>query len=198
MASPQVHLAHFAASLAECPASHLPEVAFSGRSNVGKSSLINLLTRRKSIAHTSKNPGKTRVFTFYDVDGAWHLVDMPGYGYARVAPGERRRWQTAASQYFAGREQLVGVVQLIDLRVGVTPDDRRRLRQLVGLGHPLCLAMTKADKVRKDRREAAVAEHLAGLGLPPTTGVVLTSAVEKTGARELWAWMADQLPAGAA
>lgn len=189
-----VELTHFAATLEECPRSALPEIAFSGRSNVGKSSLINLLTSRRKLAYTSKRPGKTRVLTFYRVDGRWHLVDMPGYGFARVPPGERRKWAQEASRYFHRREQLTGVIQLIDMKVGPTRDDEARLRQLVDAGRPLCVALTKADKVSRPRHETIVARHLEGLRLPAETGLVITSVHEGYGASELKAWIEDHLP----
>lgn len=191
----RVELTHFAASLEECPNRPLPDIALSGRSNVGKSSLVNLLLRQKGLAHTSKQPGKTQVLTYYEVDGRWHLVDMPGYGYARVPPHERRKWAAVARRYFHGREQLAGVIQLVDIRVGPTPDDKARLRDLVALGRPLCLAMTKCDKLGRGRREEAVREHLGALGVPvpADTAVITTSASAGFGQDELWAWIADVL-----
>lgn len=193
-----VKLTDFCATLEECPKRPMPEVALSGRSNVGKSSLVNLIVRRNKMAYTSKQPGKTRVFTFYEVDGAWNLVDMPGYGYAKVGANERKRWADQAQRYFAQREQLVGVVQLIDIRVGPTKDDVARIQRFVELEIPLCLAMTKADKISRTRREGAVAEHLRGLGvaLPADTGLVITSAAERFGHHELLAWIDDAVAGG--
>ena len=106
-----------------------------------------------------------------------------------------QKWLNQAKQYFHRREQLAGVIQLVDIRVGPTPDDKARLRDLAGLGKPICLAMTKADKLSRSRREAAVAEHLSGLGvpLPADTAVVLTSAVDGSGRAELLAWIEDRL-----
>lgn len=198
MARHDVQLTGFAASLDECPKRPLPEFALSGRSNVGKSSLVNLLVGRKALAFTSKQPGKTRVFTYYEVDGRFMLVDMPGYGFARVPVHERQKWARAAKQYFHNREQLAGAIQLVDAKVGPTPDDRARLRELATLGHPICVVLTKCDKVSKSQHERVVREHLAPLGLPPETGVVLSSAVKGYGQREIWAWIEDQLatPAG--
>jgi GTP-binding protein len=191
----EVRLTHFCATLEECPRRPIPEIALSGRSNVGKSSLVNLLVRRQKLAYTSKQPGKTRVFTYYEVDDRWNLVDMPGYGYAKVGSAERNRWLAQARRYFAQREQLAAVIQLIDLKVGPTPDDRARLRDLVATGRPLCLAMTKSDKLARSRREQAVREHLGGLdlALPSDTAVVVTSAAERFGHDELLAWVEDVL-----
>jgi GTP-binding protein len=190
----QVELVTLAPDLEHCPDSPLPELAFSGRSNVGKSSLLNLLVGRRRMAYTSGQPGKTRALTYYVVDGRWHLVDMPGYGYARISQVERRRWAAAARRYLHQRTQLAGVLQLVDIRVGLTPDDRSRVRELLGMGKPFCLVFTKADKIAREKHDRTVAEHLSGLGLPPGTGVVITSAAGRWGAEELWAWMEDHLP----
>lgn len=192
-----VQLTHYCATVAECPAGPRPDIALSGRSNVGKSSLVNLITRRKDIAYTSKQPGKTRVLIYFEIDARWNLVDMPGYGYARVPQNERHKWAAQARQYFARREQLAGVIQLIDIRVGPTPDDKARLRELIGLGRPICIVMTKADKIARTKREAAVAAHIAALGMavPPDTGVVLTSAVDRFGHEQILAWVQDRLVA---
>lgn len=196
----QVELVHYCAKVEECPARDIPEFALSGRSNVGKSSVVNLLTRKKKLAYTSKQPGKTQCLIYFEVDEKWHLVDMPGYGYAKVGQHERRRWAAQARQYFQRRDQLAGVLQLIDFKVGPTPDDKDRLRHLVSLGRPLCLVMTKVDKVSKSSREARIGEHLRTLDLrlPPDTAVVLTSASEGFGRDELLAWLGDRIDAWSA
>lgn len=139
----------------------LPQVAFSGRSNVGKSSLINhLLGRtRTPIARVSQTPGKTQEINFFRVQsdvGEFTLVDLPGYGYAR-APGElRERWGKLISGFLSSSEELRGVVQLIDIRHGPTDDDFGAISHLAGLGLPVLLVLTKADKLRTERRKAAV------------------------------------------
>ena len=193
----KVELIHYCAKVEECPVGSMPEFALSGRSNVGKSSLVNLLTRKKKIAYISKHPGKTQCLIYFQIDDAWNLVDMPGYGYAKVGQEERRRWAAQSKQYFHRREQLAGVLQLIDFKVGPTPDDKARLRDLVTVGRPICLVMTKVDKVTRGQREAKVAAHIQALDLrlPPDTAVVLTSARERTGYSELLAWLSDQLEA---
>jgi len=145
MAAHDVEVLHFCARVHECPSGPRPDIALSGRSNVGKSSLINMLLGRRKLARTSKDPGRTRCLIYYLVESRWHLVDMPGYGYARVSREERRRWFSQAKEYFQRREQLRAVVQLIDMKVGPTADDRARVRELVAVGRPLCLVFTKAD-----------------------------------------------------
>jgi GTP-binding protein len=198
MARPAAHdvqLAHFCSKVDDCPDAVQPEFAFSGRSNVGKSSLVNLLTGRRKLAYTSKHPGKTQCFTYYTVNGAWNLVDMPGYGYAKVGPSERRSWAQQAQRYFRNRDQLAGILQLLDMKVGPTEDDRQRLSLLQGLQRPLALVFTKCDKVSPSRREERLRGHLEALspGLPPGAAVILSSAREKTGTSEIWAWMEDVL-----
>jgi len=190
----QVELVTLAPDLSFCPPGDRPELAFSGRSNVGKSSLLNLLVGRKRAAYTSGQPGKTRALTYFLVDGRWHLVDMPGYGYARVPQAERRKWAAAMRVYLHQRKQLAAVLQLIDLRVGLTPDDRARIRELQSAGKDFCLVFTKADKVPRAQHNRRVAECLDRLEVPPTTGVVVSSSRERWGVVELWAWMEDHLP----
>jgi len=189
----EVELITLAPELAHCPDSELPEMAFSGRSNVGKSSLLNLLVGRHRMAHTSGQPGKTRALSYYLVDQSWHLVDMPGYGYARTSQAERRRWAGVSRAYLSTRSQLRGVFQLIDLKVGVTPDDRARLRDLLRFDRNFCIIFTKADKVPQTKREEKVVEHLSGLGLPAATGVIVSSAKDRLGREEIWAWVEDHL-----
>lgn len=193
MARPQVELAQFAAKLEECPSAPLPEFCLSGRSNVGKSSLLNYLVGQRKLAYTSGSPGKTQCFTYYLVDASWHLVDMPGYGYARVRESERARWLRAAEAYYRHREQLRGVLQLIDLGVGPTRDDVKRARLLIAVGRPICMVLTKSDKVGRSRQEAALRRAVSQLQLPPASGVVLSSAQDGYGDKEIWAWIQDQL-----
>jgi GTP-binding protein len=196
----QVELVHYCAKVEECPDRDLPEFALSGRSNVGKSSLVNLLTRKKKLAYTSKQPGKTQCLIYFEVNQKWHLVDMPGYGYAKVGQHERRKWAVQAQQYLQRRKQLEGVLQLIDFKVGPTPDDMARIRDLVALGKPVCLVMTKVDKVPKTQREGRIGDHLRAMDvrLPDDTAVVLTSASEGFGRDEVLAWLDDRLAARAA
>ncbi len=189
----EVELVTLAPDLARCPDSALPELAFSGRSNVGKSSLLNLLVGRRRMAYTSGQPGKTRTLGYYLVDHGWHLVDMPGYGFARTSQAERRTWVAASRVYLSQRRQLRGVLQLVDLKVGVTPDDRARLRDLLAFGRDFCIIFTKADKIPASKHESLVVEHLSGLGLPATTGVIVSSVKARLGQEEIWAWVEERL-----
>ena len=135
----------------QIPASTMPEVVFSGRSNVGKSSLINSLLRRKGLARTSATPGKTATINFYKVDSV-RFVDLPGYGYARVSQAEKRRWSELIEGYFAQDRDFRLVIQLCDMRHEPTKDDRQMIEFMEEQGFPFLLVLTKADKLNKTER----------------------------------------------
>ncbi len=136
-------------SIHQMPKDLLPQIAFSGRSNVGKSSLLNTLIGRKNFARVSSQPGKTITINFYNVDGQFYLVDLPGYGYARRSPEEQRRWSELVEAYLHNNSRLHLIVQLIDMKVGPTADDDMMLRWLYETGTPYFVAATKADKLNK-------------------------------------------------
>ena len=131
------------------PNDPLPQIAFSGRSNVGKSSLINALLGRKSLARVSSAPGKTITVNFYKVDKKLYVVDLPGYGYAKRTDDERRRWSGLVDTYLTKTENLKGVVQLIDMKVGPTTDDITMLDWLSRSEIPYIVVATKSDKLNK-------------------------------------------------
>lgn len=140
------------------PKNQLPQVAFSGRSNVGKSSLINALIGRKNYARVSSAPGKTITINFYNVDNKLYIVDLPGYGYAKRAPADKERWSHLTDSYFTslgGKPQLV--VQLIDLKTGPTADDDMMLEWLYRTETPYIVVATKLDKLNATGRKAALA-----------------------------------------
>lgn len=144
-------------------ASTLPEIAFSGRSNVGKSSLINKLLNRKSLARTSATPGKTATINFYKLD-SMRLVDLPGYGYAKLSASEKQRFSQTIEHYFEDDRDLRLVLQLIDMRHPPTANDMQMLDYLVQYEIPFVIVLTKADKLNKTEREArlaALAEELS-------------------------------------
>ena len=135
------------------PNDPLPQIAFSGRSNVGKSSLINCLLGRKSLARVSSAPGKTITVNFYKVDGKLYTVDLPGYGYAKRTDEDRRRWSGLVDAYLTKSENIKGVVQLIDMKVGPTTDDMTMLDWLSRMNIPYIVVATKADKLNKTESE---------------------------------------------
>ena len=164
------------------------QVAFSGRSNVGKSSLINTLLGRKSLARVSSAPGKTVTINFYEVDKKLYLVDMPGYGFARRSPEEKRKWSELTDGYFTSNpniDRLALVVQLIDSRIGPTADDEMMLDYLRQAGLSYVIVATKVDKLNATERKA----NLAALQNHPLAGgvpVIPFSSLNGEGKEELW------------
>ena len=167
----------------QLPPSVLPEVAFSGRSNVGKSSLINRLLERKSLARTSATPGKTASINFYRLD-TMRLVDLPGYGYAKVSNAERKRWNELIQGYFDADRDLRIVLQLVDMRHAPSKEDRQMIDYFVEAGIPFAVVLTKADKLNKTERaarEAAMAEEFAdyeGILMVPFSAVTGEGAAQ--------------------
>ncbi len=169
------HSATFELSAAlpkQLPTPTLPEVAFSGRSNVGKSSLINALLNRRNLARTSATPGKTASINFYRLDTLW-LVDLPGYGYAKVSDAEKQRWNRLIQGYLDADRDLRLVLQLLDMRHPPSREDRMMLDYLVEQGMPFLVVLTKADKLNKTQRAARLAAfeeefaELEGIRLVP-------------------------------
>jgi GTP-binding protein len=136
-----------------CPQQMLPEYAFMGRSNVGKSSLLNYLASRKNLARVSSNPGKTQSLNFYLVEGRWHLVDLPGYGYAKVSKKERQRWSKMIESYLLLRKQLVCAFQLIDFSIDPQQIDLEQSEWLATNHIPFAIIFTKTDKIKRAQRE---------------------------------------------
>ena len=151
----------------QAPPGELPEVAFSGRSNVGKSSLINILLRRtrKKIAHVSSTPGKTQALNFYRVNDRFFLVDLPGFGYARVPKPVRGEWRELIEGYLSRSPQLRGVVHLVDARHPPTELDRHMMEYLSDVGVPALVVATKMDKLKKSERDSHLARVQQGLAV---------------------------------
>lgn len=145
--------------VAKCPKSMLPEYAFIGRSNVGKSSLINMLTSRKSLAKTSGRPGKTQLINHFLINKNWHLVDLPGYGYARVSKSSKKTFQKFITQYFNYREQLVSAFVLVDIRHKPQPIDLDFMRWLGENGIPFSIIFTKVDKLKPKAIENHIGDY---------------------------------------
>ncbi len=142
--------------LSECPQSKLPEFAFIGRSNVGKSSLINMLTGRKSLAKTSTTPGKTRLINHFLIENSWHLVDLPGYGYAKVSKTDRQIFEKLIENYLSKRESLICVFVLIDSRIKPQKIDLEFITWLGEEGIPFSIVFTKIDKPKKNELKSNV------------------------------------------
>ncbi|SFN28960.1 ribosome biogenesis GTP-binding protein YihA/YsxC [Salegentibacter flavus] len=143
----------------KCPDSRLPEYAFIGRSNVGKSSLINMLTERKSLAKTSSRPGKTQLINHFLINGNWHLVDLPGYGYAKVSKSAKRTFQKFITAYFANRKQMVCAFVLIDSRHKAQKIDLEFMQWLGENQIPFCIIFTKADKIKPKALETNIKNY---------------------------------------
>ncbi len=167
----------------------LPQIAFSGRSNVGKSSLINSLLNRKSMARVSASPGKTITINFYDVDSKLFLVDLPGYGYAKRTFEEKKKWSTLVDGYFTNNpniDLLRLVVQLVDSRIGLTKDDVDMVTFLNEAEIPYIIVATKTDKLNKTERETAVKSLVTHPAIMPGTQIILFSSESKEGKNDVW------------
>lgn len=173
-----------------------PEVAFAGRSNVGKSSLINALLRAPGLARTSSTPGKTRRLNFYLIDNRLYFVDLPGYGFARASQAEQRAWGQLITHYLKERSTLALVVHLVDSRHPPTSLDEAMMDLMRGHHTPYLIALTKADKVSGNRRTQAVREVERALqGRTMEVPIIPTSAHTGLGLRELWRWI-EQVTGG--
>ena len=140
------------AHMKQLPTNKLPEIAFAGRSNVGKSSLINCLLNRKKLALTSSTPGKTRLLNYYTINETFYFVDLPGYGFAKVSRTERSNWKNLIESYITTNENLTGIVQIIDSRHGITNLDQEMLSWIRFIGLRLILVATKTDKLPNSKR----------------------------------------------
>ena len=166
------------------PESKWPEVAFAGRSNVGKSSLLNRLIRRKRFARVSNTPGRTREVNFFLVNGQFVLVDLPGYGYARISKERRAEWKPLIEGYLRSSKELRGIVQLLDVRHDPTGDDRQMLAFLASVGVPTLFALTKIDKLTSSQRRTRIAALIDDLETSEDQ-VIPFSAVTGEGRDEL-------------
>ena len=163
------------------PPSDMPEIALVGRSNVGKSSLINCLTNRKNLARTSSTPGKTATINFYSIGDRYRLVDLPGYGYAKRSKEERESWGRMIEGYLAKRENLVRVIQLVDARHKPTADDKMMLDWINNYGYEPLLVATKLDKLKKSQVEKNLTEIYNELELGDDAVIIPFSAETREG-----------------
>src|SRR5262249_36992572 len=174
------------------PDAVLPEIAFAGRSNVGKSSLLNKLIRRRKFARVSNTPGRTREVNFFKVNGTFVLVDLPGYGYARISKEKRAEWKPLIESYLRGSPQLRGIVHLLDVRHDPTNDDRQMLDFLGELGVPTIVVLTKVDKLRPSERRQRLTALSTSLELDDDQ-MIPFSAVTGEGRNELAEAMTELL-----
>ncbi len=173
-----------------------PEIAFVGRSNVGKSSLLNRLLGRKGLARTSSTPGRTQAVNYFLVNRRFYFVDLPGYGYAKAGKDARREWAARVEGYFREAPPRA-VVLLVDGKVGATPLDVQAYQYLSGLGAAVVVAATKIDKLPRGRWASAVREVRQVLGLAETIPLIPVSAQSGEGVKELWGALAPHLEARA-
>lgn len=176
------------------PPCELPEIAMVGRSNVGKSSLINFLTQRKSLARVGNTPGKTRVINFFSVENKLLLVDLPGYGYAKVSESEKRKWGKIIETYLNNRSQLCGIIMLVDIRHKPTQQDKMMYQWIVTMGKPHILVATKADKIAKAHHQKHIKEIRQTLELVRDIPVIPVSASNKTGFINVWSEIEKIVP----
>ncbi|MCI8783336.1 MAG: YihA family ribosome biogenesis GTP-binding protein [Dorea sp.] len=168
------------------PENQMPEIAFAGKSNVGKSSLINTLMNRKSYARISGKPGKTQTINFYNINRALYLVDLPGYGYAKVSEQEKQKWGQMVERYLHGSKQLRAVFLLIDIRHEPSANDKMMYDWIVDQGYPPIIIATKLDKIKRSQQDKQVKAIRQGLSLPSGTAVIPFSSVTKQGRDEIW------------
>ena len=182
------------------PETDRPEFAFAGRSNVGKSSLLNALMQRKNFARTSSQPGKTQTINYYSLNDECFLVDLPGYGYAKVSKQERARWGKLIEQWFADTSLLTLGVQIVDLRHKPTADDCNMVRWFMDSGKPFVVVANKHDKIKKSQWEPNLALIRETLELPEEVPIISFSAEKGLGKEELLQVILDHvsevLPAG--
>ena len=191
-----------AASLKDCPRDGLPQIAFAGRSNVGKSSVINRLLNRKNLARVGSAPGKTTHINYFRIDEKVYFVDLPGYGYAKVSKQERARWGKLIEQWFADTSLLTLGIQIVDLRHKPTADDCNMVRWFMDSGKPFVVVANKHDKIKKSQWEPNLALIRETLELPEEVPVISFSAEKGLGKEELLQVILDHvnevLPEGGA
>lgn len=173
------------------PDNKLPEIAFAGKSNVGKSSLINGLLNRKSLARTSATPGKTQTINFYNVNEELYLVDLPGYGYAKVSEAEKIKWGQLIERYLHNSKQLQAVFLLIDIRHEPSANDRMMYDWIVDMGYNPIIIATKLDKIKRSQIQKQLKLIKTTLNLVPGTVIIPFSATTKQGRDEIWELVED-------
>ncbi|PLA75339.1 YihA family ribosome biogenesis GTP-binding protein [Hydrogenovibrio sp. SC-1] len=195
----QAHYLKSAPNLNHCPVDEGIEVAFAGRSNAGKSSALNVITSQKSLAKTSKTPGRTQLINFFECDEQRKLVDLPGYGYAKVNIATKRNWEQSLSEYIEKRAALRGLVMMVDCRMPPTDIDLTLLDWTLSLDLPVHVLLTKSDKLKKGPAQNSLLKFRQLLDeLYPHASAQLFSSLKRQGLEEVWAkldeWMDYQRP----
>lgn len=171
------------------PDTAYPEVAFAGKSNVGKSSLINALMNRKALARTSAQPGKTQTINFYNINDAMYLVDLPGYGYAKASAEVKAKWGKMIERYLHTSKQLKAVFLLIDIRHDPSANDKMMYEWMLAQGFAPIIIATKLDKIKRSQVQKQLKAVQQGLGVQPGTVIIPFSAETKQGRDEIWELM---------
>ena len=174
------------------PPAELPEIAFAGRSNVGKSSLINVLVNRRSLVRTSSTPGRTQLINFFDINEKFSLVDLPGYGFAKVPVAVKKAWGPMMRTYLGGRDSLKGVVFIIDIRRVPREEDIQLLDWLEEFGVPTIPVITKIDKLKRSQRDKHIKLIAETTGLP-REAFSLFSAHTREGKEDIWERIEDAI-----
>jgi len=175
-----------AVKIDQYPESDLPEIAMVGRSNVGKSSLINMLINRKNLARTSSTPGKTQLINFFDIDKKFTLVDLPGYGYARVSKEQKKTWGVIIETYLKNRKNLLEVIQLVDLRHKPTQEDIEMYQWIKSFGFNGIVVATKHDKIKKSQLQKHIKVIRETLKMDKDDVLVTTSTQTRKGKYDVW------------
>lgn len=168
------------------PKAGYPEIVMAGRSNVGKSSLINSLCARRALARTSSQPGKTQTINFFEINGQLYLVDLPGYGYAATSKAKRKEWGEFIFNYLKDRDRIAVIIHLIDLRHEPMQNDKDASAWLTQRNLPYIIVGTKADKITRGKRQAHIAAIRKGLNLPAHVPAIVYSSETGEGRDELW------------
>ncbi|MFC6465530.1 ribosome biogenesis GTP-binding protein YihA/YsxC [Marinilactibacillus sp. GCM10026970] len=189
MNTDKIHYAEIvisAVSPSQYPDDGLPEIALAGRSNVGKSSFINTMVNRKKLARTSGKPGKTRTLNYFNIENSLFFVDVPGYGYAKVSNAEQKKWGDMMNIYFSSREELTLSILLVDLRHHPTELDIQMYDFLKYYDLPVLVVATKADKIKKSRRNKHINQVVQTLQLATEDKVIMFSSETREGREEVW------------
>lgn len=181
-----VSLAAVGVKMSQYPDDKKPEIAFAGKSNVGKSTLINAMLGRRALARTSSQPGKTRTINFYNVEDILYFVDLPGYGYAKAPKSEIEQWGKMIDEYLNKRESLMGIVLLIDIRHDPGENDKMMYNWLKHYGYDIIIAATKMDKIKRSQIQKQVSNIKKALNINPEDKLIPFSGETKSGVEELW------------